>query len=57
MIAPAGLVSAGVFCVWGVCVWDSKSNGFVKFGGSFVELNFLRENFVYISRKGLWIGL
>ncbi len=57
MITPAGLVPAGVFCVWGVCVWDSKSNGFVKFRGSFVELNFLRENFVYISRKGLWIGL
>ena len=52
MIAPAGLVPAGVFCVW-----DSKSNGFVKFGGGFVELNFLRENFVYISRNGLWIGL
>ncbi len=57
MIAPAWLVPAGVFCVWGVCVWDSKSNSFVKFGGSFVEFNFLRENFVYISRKGLWIGL
>ena len=52
MIAPAGLVPAGVFCVWGE---DGKI-----VGSKGVKLKFLREEFVYICRRKekLWrIGL